>query len=518
MIPVRCTLFVPALLALGLGSARADPERKPRALFALIVGVNRSVDADQEVLRYADDDAARYLELFRSLGARATILTRIDANTQRLHPQAAAEALQPEGAAFVRASEALALDVKTATNRGLTTAFYFVYAGHGRVRDNEGYLALEDQRLREADIRGMVERIGAHESHLIVDACHSEFLAHGRGYGGVRRPAPGFVDMADLARRQSVGLFLATSATGESHEWEGFQAGVFSHEVRSGLYGAADVGGDGIVSYRELAAFVARANSAVVNERYRPRVVVRPPQMTEALVDLRPGLGRQIRLDGSEQSAHHVLEDENGIRVLDFHNSPRQKLALVRPASKGQLFLRRTSDNSEFVLPSAPDVVTIGELLATRAQESARGAAHKAFSSLFKLPFGQALVDQLSLADYDIKRDAGETPSPRTSLGLRRVLAWTAVAATVTGAAAGTALLLSARQIRNNVSPTALPGDVEDANSRIGTRNHAATACFVASGVAAAGALWLLWLDRESPRVGPQVSADVRGLLWTGRF
>ena len=99
---MRKVLLV-ALLALFFlpRSARADEAQY--ASFALIVGVNRSVDADVAQLRYADDDAARYLDLFRSLGARSYVLTRPDANTQRLHPQVAAEALLPVRADFERA-------------------------------------------------------------------------------------------------------------------------------------------------------------------------------------------------------------------------------------------------------------------------------------------------------------------------------------------------------------------------------------------------------------------------------
>jgi len=65
------------------------------ASFALIVGVNKSVDDDVATLRYADDDAARYLDLFRALGARSYVLARLDDNTRRLHPQVAAEAMPP---------------------------------------------------------------------------------------------------------------------------------------------------------------------------------------------------------------------------------------------------------------------------------------------------------------------------------------------------------------------------------------------------------------------------------------
>ena len=61
-----------AFFAGSTGEARAaEPES---ATFALVVGVNTSLDKDVAPLKYADDDAARYFDLFRLLGARTTVL------------------------------------------------------------------------------------------------------------------------------------------------------------------------------------------------------------------------------------------------------------------------------------------------------------------------------------------------------------------------------------------------------------------------------------------------------------
>ena len=76
-----------AILMLCAGVARANEKPAP-ATFALIVGVNQSQDEKLGTLRYADDDAARYQELFRSLGARTYLVTRLDDSSRRLHPQA----------------------------------------------------------------------------------------------------------------------------------------------------------------------------------------------------------------------------------------------------------------------------------------------------------------------------------------------------------------------------------------------------------------------------------------------
>ena len=72
------TLFAAFALACALVSCVAQPRGPPRtrgpATFALIIGSNVSVDAELPPLKYADDDAALYLDLFRLLGARTYLL------------------------------------------------------------------------------------------------------------------------------------------------------------------------------------------------------------------------------------------------------------------------------------------------------------------------------------------------------------------------------------------------------------------------------------------------------------
>ena len=103
-----------------------------------------------------------------------------------------------------------------------------MFAGHGSLSERGATLNLEDARLTGADLdRAVLRAVGAGESHLIVDACYSYYLAFERGPGGVARPAHGFSRLGGLLDRGDVGLLLSTSSARESHEWEGFQAGVF---------------------------------------------------------------------------------------------------------------------------------------------------------------------------------------------------------------------------------------------------------------------------------------------------
>jgi len=531
---LRRTWRASALALLGLAAtahrAGANGEisgPQPAARFAIIVGVNTSVTGDP-ALRYADDDAAAYLELFRTLGARTYLLTRFDEGTRRLHPQAAAEAQDPRRGELAHVVDQVAADVARARARGVPTIVYFVYAGHGNVENGRGFLGLEDARLYGADLEQLVvDRIGGSETHFLVDACYSVFLALSRGPGGERQEAHGFSSFGGLAARAGVGLLLSTSSARESHEWAQFQAGVFSHEVRSGLLGAADANGDGQISYREIAAFVERANASIPNERFRPDVYAKAPspaphQPPSNLLDLRPGLGRRLELSGA-QAGRYFIEDGRGVRLADFHSAPGQSMRLIRPAGSGALYLRKLADNRdgdiEYRLEAAPAVLRFEDLESRPTTTRARGAAHEAFELLFSLAFSQQEVDAFVERRPAV---ASSADGGRGQRSLRRPIGFGLLAVGAAAAVGGTVALVSALDARP--AANASQADVYEANGRIATRNDWTIALYGLSGAAlAAGAAVLLWPRSagESPAitVGVAPRAEGGGVIgWSGRF
>jgi hypothetical protein len=474
-----------------------------QARFAIIVGVNQSVDRDAAVLHYADDDAAGFQELFRTLGARTYVLSRFDDNTRRLHPQAVAEAHDPRAAAFAQVAAQVAADVRRARERGVPTALYFVYAGHGNVEGGRGYLALEDGRLYGADLERLVlDPIGADESHVIVDACYSVFLAWSRGPGGEREETRGFSSLGGLAARPDVGLLLSTSSARESHEWSEFQAGIFSHEVRSGLLGAADADRDGHVTYREIAAFIERANAPVPNEKFRPDVYVKEPARSAALLDLRPGLPHRMEL-GGDSPGHYYLEDARGVRLADFNNAAGQPLHLIREAGAGRLYLRRVGADAEYVLEPAADVLRFEELRPQPSTVASRGAAHESFSLLFSLPFSQQVVDGY------VVRDA--PPPPRRTRNVRRAVGLGLVGVGAAAGIAGTWAVLSALDLQHETA-VGQQRNLE-LNQEISRRNTASRILYGAGGLALAAGAWLLLAPgRAAPPVTVGLGPDGVGL------
>lgn len=500
-------------LFLALAALPALGEERPKAAFAFIVGVNRSVDPNEPPLRYADDDAARYLDLFRLLGARTYLLARLDENTERLHPQAAAEASEPRSAEWERLVEQLSRDVAQARARNLGTVVYFVYAGHGSVRNGQGYVTLEDRRLTGKDLaEGLIARIDAEQVHLIVDACSSYFLAYGRGPGGQRRPLSGFSEVARLSDDGRVGLLLSTSSARESHEWEAFQAGVFSHEVRSGLYGAADADGDGRVSYKEIAAFVERANAAIPNERFRPEVHARPPKDGSWLVELGHALEHRIEVDGSE-AMHLRLEDSRGVRLADFHNASGQRLWVARPVGTGPLYVRRVTDGQEYRIDGRSEVIQLAALTPQVPRVIARGAEHEAFSLIFSLPYDREAVESY---DFHTPVPLGEL-EPRP-MSWQRMAGWSALGLAGASLGGGMWTTLSARGVLSDGAGGLSHEEALRRNQRIQTLNRRSTALYAAGAVAGAVGLGLLLWEGSSAEAYPMVAPGSASLNLGGRF
>lgn len=512
----RALCALGSLAAVVLAAPRVSAEEPSSASFALIVGANVSVDKELPPLKYADDDAARYFDLFRLIGARTTVLARLDENTRRLHPQAAAEAREPRKTDFDAAITQLAEDVSRAGSRGVETTVYLVYAGHGNVEGGRGYVTLEDARLTGPDLARALARVPAKRIHVIVDACSSYFLAYSRGAGGKRRAVESFANDASLSADPRIGLVLSTSSARESHEWDAFQAGVFSHEVRSGLYGAADADADGVVTYRELAAFVSRANASIPNEKYRPEMHTRPPTGAEALVDVRRARARRVEIDGAH-SGHYYVEDARGVRLADVHNATGSSVYLLRPPPTGDMFLRRTTDDRELRLPALGDVVSVAELSDEPPRIASRGAAHEAFSSLFALPFDASVV-----RDYQPPTppppDADEPPPSASGPGPRRLVGLGLGGAGLVSAGAGIAFALSAKRA-SSLPASASQLDAQVANERI-SRENTLAALFVGAGAAAlaGGAVLWLWPTARTTTVSLVPSTGGGFVTASGRF
>jgi hypothetical protein len=331
MIPALALVLAAALPAATLP---APSLARPSRGYALVVTNNRSLDDTRPDLRYADDDGAKYAELFSELfgEGHVRLLTAFDEETKPLYPAWVGRARPPSLEELDRAVATLAAALADERAQGRETAAYVVFAGHGDVENGQGYVELADGRLSARDLdERVVAKLPADRVHLVLDSCNSYFMLNPRKAGGKRWAARSDETAGLLAKYPHVGALVSTSAEALSYEWSDLQSGVFSYEVRSGLRGAADVDGDGKVSYAELAAFIDVANAPIVNDLYRPKIFQAPPRQDpgEAIVSL---ASSPRRLDVAASGRRRItLRDRNGVRVLDFHKEAGTALSLALP-------------------------------------------------------------------------------------------------------------------------------------------------------------------------------------------
>ncbi|MGC4093993.1 MAG: hypothetical protein QM756_40010 [Polyangiaceae bacterium] len=393
-----------SLLTALFGSAptRAAEPEKPRAAFAVVIGNNHSLLGNRPDLHYADDDAARYFDIFRGITrGRAQLLTNLDRDSARLFPAALSVARPPTRAALQEAGRQIADGVRQANGAGRETELYFVFAGHGDVDAGEGYIELADGRLEARELEAWLRAIPFTRAHVILDSCNSFFMLGVRKPGGRYFATPADAARSLATRLPNVGVFLSTSAEGETFEWSEIQSGIFSHVVRSGLLGAADANADGAVSYLELSAFVATATADVKNPNLRPHAYARGPANRDdaPLVALRGQSGaRRLSLaDGSPLRVR--LRDRESLPLLDAHAEAGHTVGLSVPEGwLGDAKLERWSSeggskptSQTYALREAGDDAVELTLPESGPVASSRGPGD-IFHKLFARPFGPRAV------------------------------------------------------------------------------------------------------------------------------
>ncbi|QRN95195.1 caspase family protein [Archangium violaceum] len=319
------------LLAASQGLA-APPVRR-----ALVIAHNASDDPALPPLRYADDDGVLWTELLRRLGVETTLLVEPDAETRQTGAAVLASGVRPPTPEEVsRAVESLRGAIQADHATGRRTDVLLVYVGHGNTDEvGRAYFTVKGGRLdRTAFYAQLVDPLGADFVHVIVDACRASGVVGSRGQAdaAVLAELRGTLEREQLAARPHVGALFAESDTGETHEWSRLRAGVFSHVVRSGLMGGADVNGDGAVEYSELAGFVAASLQGVkalpARLSVRAQAPARDPR--RPLVGPSPE-GPSLLLPAEFEHARISVEDEEGRRLADVRRAEGQPLALRLP-------------------------------------------------------------------------------------------------------------------------------------------------------------------------------------------
>lgn len=434
-----------AASAIALLPGVADGAAGPKAVFAVVVGVNDVANGSaQPRLEYADDDAIRNYHVMTMLGADAVLLTTVDASTRDRY---AAVFFDPpdggapeEGAAMIPVPKAATLPnfratlrevfdrIKLAQQQGRETELFFWYSGHGVRRGASASIVFDGGELfsRAQLYEELLNRTPADFNHLFIDACEAEWFVDRPSVAVEHQDPPArerllsYMDGQTLARHPNVGVLFAATKDRRVHEWSTYEGGVFSFELRSALLNAADADGDNRVTYIELLAFLAAANQKVA-PAVKLHVADRIPkgEAKRVMADW-TGVSRSATVRLAVGTARHVrIVDGKGTALLETNKDARDAVRLILPRAPEYAVVvlpdRGSGREERFAFRGTSHDVELESVLrdSARAVVSARGdLADALHEGLFREPYGYDYYRKFQKADARERGDVNNLESP----------------------------------------------------------------------------------------------------------
>lgn len=504
-----------SVLALSLLSGGVVSAKTRGPIYSLAIGYNGlppTADPELTPLRYADDDAAAFHEYAQAFARRSFLLAMLDRDTQARYPALAAVARAPSLADLKRTVAEIQGGLDAAVAAGEEPTVLIFYSGHGaRAPGEQSALTFVDGLLtRDALYDEVLAPLQGRFLHLFVDACNAEAVVRPRDVDAkVVEPSAADIDAAfqksTLARFPRVGAVVASTAGAQAHEWDVYQAGIFTHEILSALRGAADVDGNRRIEYSELAAFLSAANRDVGDPRARPRTVVRPPSLDRraAIVDLEDLRGAAFLEGRTDALGGFYVEDARGTRLIDMRAETAFRVSLAVPA--GETLFVRNKHGQATVRLAAGERFALDRVQLADNDVRARGALESALRrGLFATTFGpgyyRGFVDrsedlaavQVSEAEVLVALPSAEGPRAPSS---RRRAAWISFGvAAALGVGAG---ILGAMtwDARSDFENTYLERPAEEAQTRYQRNLTLSLTSLGAAAVAAGIGSWLYRQD-----------------------
>jgi len=351
-------------------SARTRAAPAAPEIYAVVIGYNGG-GTGLPTLRFADDDAVRFALFFSGLDApdrssRVWLLSDLDAETTSGLARAGLSVpshRSPTRAALFGVFDEVGRALAARAHPEAPVALYVLYAGHGL----KGRILMKPEEAPEAAVTGRELRAAVAElarvapalrSYLFFDACRSQSLFTERGGDGVAELGPDLAAAADAlearASAVTIGVLTAASSGKPAGEVSELGAGYFSHVLASGLAGAADADGDDVVSFGELAAFVAFNTERLTGQRpwfSPPGGDLRAPAMDHR--------GRRTRLDLSAAAAgRYLIEAAPGRPVFaEAWKGDRRPLRLSLPPGRYRVVHGGSGDSA--ARPSRADVTLV---------------------------------------------------------------------------------------------------------------------------------------------------------------
>jgi hypothetical protein len=199
--------------------------------FALLVGANDGGN-DRVTLRYAVDDAQAIQKVLEEMGGILPGDSRFLAD--------------PGRETFFEEIKILAEDVAQAKEKFRRVEVIFYYSGHS----DEENIFLGSDRVSYREFRDLITSMGADVRIAILDSCASGALTLPKG---VIKRSPFLMDTAyDM---KGYAFITSSSASEAAQESSRLKRSYFTHNLISGMRGAADMNQDGRITLNEAYQF-----------------------------------------------------------------------------------------------------------------------------------------------------------------------------------------------------------------------------------------------------------------------
>jgi len=347
-----------ALIVIVLLAAATTAHASTRRI-AVVVG-NNAGNADKVPLHFAETDAARFAQVLDELGGVAPgdlfVLQ--------------GKSLAALSETFARVRREIAGLRGDPANR-VVVLFYF--SGHS---DGEA-LELGRDRLTFSELRRNLASLGADVRVALIDSCKSGALLAAKG----GKPGPGFqIRMTD--ELASTGEALLTSSAADEVALESREIGgsYFTHHLISGLRGAADTSGDGLVTlseaYQYAYAHTLKATGETVIGAQHPaydyrlsgegELVLAELGKRTAMIELPGGFDRILVIELARDEVTAEVASDTHVRIAVHAGR-----YAIRGSRDGKLFAGQVAVASGSLRTVRPDELAVS----TQAATAIKGAA-----------------------------------------------------------------------------------------------------------------------------------------------
>ena len=224
----KMKLLIILVLVISLGMVlKSQAFSKDVYRYALIAGTNDG-GKERVTLRYAVSDAVQMLKVLMDLGGvqKGNILFLKDPTKAKLL------------SAFAKIDKVLS-KLRSKAER---IEFIFYYSGHSDSKS----LKLGNEQIYYKELREIIKKLNADVRIIILDSCASGALLTARGG---KRVAP---FLSETVNKMEGHAFITSSSVDENaQESDDIKAGFFTHNLISGLRGAADYSNDKKVTLNE---------------------------------------------------------------------------------------------------------------------------------------------------------------------------------------------------------------------------------------------------------------------------